>query len=505
MSTEPRISPVPPAAAGGVPPAPAATTDDHHPSVLPAVLDRIGFSRAQFWVLMLIMAGMFFDTLEQNSTGAMGTNLKDALGIDNDQLALINTATVIGGLIGRLVGGYLADRYGRRLSLGFNLLLYTLGGLISAVAVNYEMLLASRLLVGIGLGGEFTVGIAMLSEMVATRYRGTLVSTLNIGSGGIGNFLSYGIFFLILGPFAGFFGGDDTVWRWTYVLLSVPALLVVVYRRRLPESPRYLISRGEVDAANRELTRLASDTLRRPRADAPVTPYLSAADVPARQPRVSPAAVFQGKALPRTLAIGAASWMAFGAQVTLNFLMPTLLVAKGYSISDSLLFTMIMNVGSLLGACAAAVLASRAGRRTTVTTAAVLGCLTAVAFALFAETARRAGTGPGRVRHRAEPVDGGPGRRNPGLARRSGHRAVAGRPRGLAPVGDRTAAGQPHVGDDLGGSGRLRPVDRDPAGRRTGHHRPLVRRAGHHPHHRRRPGTGMTRGPGVRSTGRGPR
>ena len=45
---------------------------------------------------MLIMAGMFFDTLEQNSTGAMGTNLKLALGIDNDQLALINTATVIG-------------------------------------------------------------------------------------------------------------------------------------------------------------------------------------------------------------------------------------------------------------------------------------------------------------------------------------------------------------------------------------------------------------------------
>ena len=43
-------------------------------------LDRAGFTRAQFWVLMLIMAGMFFDTLEQNSTGAMGTNLKDAPG-----------------------------------------------------------------------------------------------------------------------------------------------------------------------------------------------------------------------------------------------------------------------------------------------------------------------------------------------------------------------------------------------------------------------------------------
>lgn len=382
MSTEDRTRPVPGTAAPLGPKAETAPAT----STLPAVLDRIGFTRAQFWVLMLIMAGMFFDTLEQNSTGAMATNIKDSLGIDNDQLALINTATVIGGLIGRLVGGYLADRYGRRFSLGFNLLLYTLGGLISAVAVNYEMLLGSRLLVGIGLGGEFTVGIAMLSEMVATRYRGTLVSTLNIGSGGIGNFLSYGIFFLILGPFAGFFGGDDTVWRWTYVLLSVPALLVVVYRRRLPESPRFLISRGEVDRANRELNRLASNTLKPPASDADVVPYLTTADVPDKQPRVSPAAVFQGKALPRTLAIGAASWMAFGAQVTLNFLMPTLLVSKGYSVSDSLLFTMIMNIGSLLGACAAAFLASRTSRRNTIGGAAVLGCLAAVAFALFAET-----------------------------------------------------------------------------------------------------------------------
>ena len=363
----------------------SSETHNNH-SALPAVLDKIGFTRAQFWVLMLIMAGMFFDTLEQNSTGAMGTNLKDALGIDNEQLALINTATVIGGLIGRLVGGYLADKYGRRISLGFNLLLYTLGGLISAVAINYEMLLASRLIVGIGLGGEFTVGIAMMSEMVATRYRGTLVSFLNIGSGGVGNFLSYGIFFLILGPFAGFFGGDESVWRWTYVLLALPALLVVAFRRRLPESPRYLISNGKIDAANRELTRLASNTLRKQSADAPVTPFLTKADVPLKQPSVNPAAVFQGKALPRTLALGAASWMAFGAQVTLNFLMPTLLVSKGYSVSESLLFTMIMNVGSLLGACAAAFLASRAPRRAAVSGAAILGCITAVAFALFADT-----------------------------------------------------------------------------------------------------------------------
>ncbi|SFS65292.1 MFS transporter [Saccharopolyspora flava] len=348
-------------------------------------LDRIGFSRAQFWVLALILAGMFFDTLEQNSVGAMGANLKLALGITDTQLTTINTATVIGGLVGRLAGGWLADRYGRRASLSINLLLYTLGGLLSAVALNYEMMLASRFVVGIGLGGEFTIGIAMLAEMVATRHRGTLVATLNIGSGGVGNFLSYGLFFLLLGPLAPALGGDHLVWRWTFLLLAFPALLVVLYRRRLPETPRFLLSKGRVEEANRSLAILASNSLTPATGAAPDGP-LTTADIPERQLSSSPAAVFARSVLARTVSIGVASWMAFGVQVTLNFLMPTLLVERGYSISESLLFTMIMNLGSLVGSCAAAWLAGRVGRRSAVGGAGVLGCVTAAAFAMFGDT-----------------------------------------------------------------------------------------------------------------------
>ncbi|MSZ76385.1 MAG: MFS transporter [Actinobacteria bacterium] len=334
---------------------------------------------------MLILAGMFFDTLEQNSVGAMGANLKGALGISDIQLTAINTATVVGGLVGRLLGGWLADRYGRRTSLGLNLLLYTLGGLISAVAFNYETLLASRFLVGIGLGGEFTIGITMLSEMVSTKRRGSLVAVLNIGSGGVGNFLSYGLFFLLLGPLAPALGGDDQVWRWTFLLLALPALLIVFYRRLLPETPRFLLSKGRIDEANQSLAILTSDSLRPGAGSAPTGP-LTDSDIPARQLASSPKAVFSRAVLPRTLTLGAASWMAFGAQVTLNFLMPTLLVERGYSISESLLFTMIMNVGSLLGACAAALLAGKVGRRHVVGGAGALGCLTAASFAAFADS-----------------------------------------------------------------------------------------------------------------------
>ena len=255
-----------------------------------ATLDRAGFTRAQFWVMMLILAGMFFDTLEQNSVGAMGSNIKASLGIDNAHLTAINTATVIGGLLGRFFGGWLADRWGRRAALGLNLVVYSIGGLISAIAPNYEVLLVSRLIVGIGLGGEFTIGIAMMSEMVATRYRGTLVSVLNIGSGGVGNFVSYGLFFLLLGPLAAGLGGDDLVWRWTFVFLALPALLVVLYRRKLPESPRFLLSQGRVDEANRSLNILISDSLTPP---ANPTAYLTQARCATHQVKSSPSSRFR--------------------------------------------------------------------------------------------------------------------------------------------------------------------------------------------------------------------
>ncbi|WP_234793466.1 MFS transporter [Mycolicibacterium porcinum] len=353
---------------------------------LTAALDRIGFGRVQAALILLLMAGLFFDSLEQNSTGAMGPLLKESFGIGNAELTMINTATVVGGLVGRLVGGYFADRWGRRAALSFNLLVYTLGGLISAAAINYEMLLASRFIVGIGLGGEFTVGLAILAEIVATRHRGSLLATLNISSGGVGNIASFGFFWLVLGPLNGTLGGNDSAWRWTYVILAVPAVLVVFFRRYLPESPRFLLSKGRIEDANASLTRLAGGSISGLRKPGLTKQFVTAADIPP-QTKSSYAEVFTGENLRRTAAIGTASWMSFGAQVTLLFLMPILLMSRGYSLSDSLAFTMIMNIGSLFGACAASYLAGKAPRRLTVGVAAVLGCISAICFASFANNA----------------------------------------------------------------------------------------------------------------------
>ncbi|MGU3502754.1 MFS transporter [Mycobacterium sp. C31M] len=353
---------------------------------LTAVLDRIGFGRVQAALILLLMAGLFFDSLEQNSTGAMGPLLKETFGIGNAELTMINTVTVVGGLVGRLIGGYLADKYGRRFALSLNLLVYTLGGLISAVAINYEMLLASRFIVGIGLGGEFTVGLAILSEIMATRYRGSMTATLNLASGGFGNLVSFGFFWLVLGPLNDSLGGNDTSWRWTYVMLALPAVLVVYFRRYLPESPRFLLSKGRIEEANQSLTRLASGSVAGLRNPGPTKQFVTGDDIPL-QTKSSYAEVFKGRNLRRTIAVGAASWMSFGAQVTLLFLMPILLVSRGYSLSDSLAYTMFMHIGSVFGALTASLLAGKVKRRTAVGGAAICGCAAAISFAVFADSA----------------------------------------------------------------------------------------------------------------------
>lgn len=371
------------------------SSSTHQPSAEPrgryrtiaGALDSLPLTRAQIWVMALVMAGMFFDTLQQDAPGAIGPQLKEALHIGNTDLVTINTLTVVGGIVGRLVGGYLADRKGRRFSLAFNLLIYTVGGLLSAFAPNFTIMLISRFIVGIGLGGEFTIGLTLVSEIVSTKRRGTAVGLMGFASGGIGNFAAYGLFVLVLGPLSSSLGGDLTSWRWLLVFLAFPAVLVVFYRRLLPESPRFLVDAGRVQEANRALTILASNDIRKRPTDAEVIPFLDTESGVEVKPRVSPAEIFTKHLLRRTVAIGIASWMAFGAQVTLLVLLPTLLVSKGYSISSSLVFTLIMYGGSMLGALAAALVAAKLPRRATVAIAGVLGCLSAIAFAELANGA----------------------------------------------------------------------------------------------------------------------
>lgn len=342
---------------------------------LESALEQIGVTRSHKSIIFLVVCGVLFDVFEQNAVGLVGLLLRQHWGLDATDIGFLNTITFIAAAMGRLGSGYCADRFGRRFMLNVNLALFTFGAILCALAPNYAVLAVGRFIVGLGLGGEITTAVTMLAEFCSSKFRGTAVGLINVGGGGLGNMLAPAF---ALGVFALFPG--ENAWRWLFGCLVLPAVFIVFYRRFVPETPRYLLSQGRVEEANRVLSMLASGKLAN--AQYPLHNYITAgaeaSAAPVRKTRL--ADIFSGGYARRTIAVGVASWMTFGAQLSVLTLMPTILVAQGYSITKSFAFTIVMQSGSLLGAIAASVLGYKFPRKRVLTVGAIAACLAGLAF-----------------------------------------------------------------------------------------------------------------------------
>lgn len=339
---------------------------------------RIGVTGAHRHIVLMILLGVFFDALEQNAVGITGPILRESWGLGAADIGLLNTMTFTATALGRVATGLIIDKYGRRNMLVINLIIFAGGSLLCAVAPNYPILAAGRFIVGFGLGGEIAVAVIMMAEFFAARHRGTAVGLINVTAAGLGNMLApaFGILVFTL------FDGPDK-WRWVFGLLFIPALLVMFFRRYVPETPRFLAAQGRIDEANLVITRLARGKLSGP-VHNPET-YITAVPGPATTaPKGHWKDALRGHLLKRTTLLCIAVCMSYAAQISMLTLMPTILVSRGYAVNTSLWFTLIMQSGSLLGAATAAFLASRLPRKKVLTGAAVLGCAAGLSMAFLA-------------------------------------------------------------------------------------------------------------------------
>lgn len=162
----------------------------------------------------------------------------------------------IGAAVGALAAGPLTDRFGRKSLLIVDAAIYAIGAILSAVALNADMLLSARTLIGLAVGADSAIATAYIAEFAPRNRRGQL-SIIQQWMITVGILVSYLVAIVILKAAPHSAGGAD--WRLILGLGALPALVGVVLRARMPESPRWLMLKGRFADTQKALGQLGMD------------------------------------------------------------------------------------------------------------------------------------------------------------------------------------------------------------------------------------------------------
>jgi MFS family permease len=216
---------------------------------IPARMDRLPWSRFHLLIVTALGITWVLDGLEVTILGSIGPALQDkrALGLTPQDIGTMASAYVAGAVVGALLFGWLTDRFGRRLVFNITLGLYVIGVLASACSWNFWSLAAFRVLTGLGIGGEYAAINSAIDELIPARLRGRVDLIVN-GSYWGGAALGAAASLLLL-------SGDVVApalgWRLGFGIGGVLGLGVLVLRRWVPESPRWLVTHGRAEEAEK--------------------------------------------------------------------------------------------------------------------------------------------------------------------------------------------------------------------------------------------------------------
>jgi len=209
---------------------------------IPARLDRLPWSRFHLLVVFALGVTWVLDGIEVTIVGAIGPVLQssETLGLSAQQIGTAGSSYVIGAVAGAVIFGWLTDRFGRRLIFYITLIVYLLGVLLTATSWNFSSFAIFRAITGIGIGGEYAAINSAIDELIPARYRGRIDLLVN-GSFWIGAAAGSGASLLFLDPRL---MAPDVGWRLGFAIGGLLGLTVLLLRRYVPESPRWLVTHG---------------------------------------------------------------------------------------------------------------------------------------------------------------------------------------------------------------------------------------------------------------------
>ena len=226
-------------------------------------------------VVVALGVTWILDGLEVTLAGALAGTLKNpaSLGLTDTEVGGTATAYLTGAMVGALLFGYLTDRFGRKKLFFITLAVYLAGTALSGLAWNFWSFVAFRAVTGVGIGGEYAAINSAIDELIPARLRGQVDLAIN-SSYWLGAVLGSVLTLYLLDPtrFPVWLG-----WRLVFGAGAALGLIILIFRRWVPESPRWLMVHGHPDEAEKIVAHIEAQVYKGQR-----TPALSAESEPTR-------------------------------------------------------------------------------------------------------------------------------------------------------------------------------------------------------------------------------
>ena len=220
-----------------------------------ARLERLPTSWWQIKARIIVGVATFFDAFDALAIASVLPVIVPLWKLTPPQIGLMISAGFLGQLLGALLFGWIAERYGRMRAMVWSIALFAVMSLVCALAWDYNSLLMLRTIQGIGLGGEVPVAAVFISELAKAQGRGRFV-------------LLYELVFpigLVAASLVGLWVVPHLGWQYMFVIGALPALLALALRSLLPESPRWLAVHGRHAEAEAAMALIERETQKRTR------------------------------------------------------------------------------------------------------------------------------------------------------------------------------------------------------------------------------------------------
>jgi putative MFS transporter len=326
-------------------------------AAIAARLERLPMTSYQRGLFAIIATAWFFDSMDLGALTFVLGPIRQSFGLSASETGLLSSMSFLGMFLGAGSAGLLADRFGRTRVFQVSMIFWGLGSILCGLSPTVQMLAAARILLGFGMGMEFPVAQSMVSEMIPAGQRGRYIALLE-GFWPLG-FIAAGLLSFAVLSFAD--------WHWVFILQGIPAIFVLIVRRYVPESPRWLASHGDAAGAERVMSEI----------EVKVSQRLNGAKLPAPQPEQVELRTSQGLSTQglstlfsagyrrRTVMLWCLWFFALLGFYGLTTWLGALLQAKGFPVTKSVYYTILISLAGIPGFLTAAWMIEALGRKPT--------------------------------------------------------------------------------------------------------------------------------------------